>query len=112
MLSLLVRHGEVCHIPVCYRTDEHTDIFPGPGYRSDEVFNLNTMEPYSLDHLYREYSEFSKHIVLYLPRTSDLRQLAKLVDDGKQVIVEHYCIEGASKALCAYYGDFKLSLSD
>ncbi|EED23435.1 RNA methylase family protein, putative [Talaromyces stipitatus ATCC 10500] len=84
----------------------------GPGYRSDEVFNLQTMEPYSLGHLYREYSAFSKHIVLYLPRTSDLRQLAKLVGDGNHVIVEHYCIEGASKAICAYYGDFKLTLSD
>ena len=84
----------------------------GPGYRSDKIFNLQTMEPYSLDHLYKEYSMFTKHIVLYLPRTSDLRQLAKMIDDGEQVIVEHYCMEAASKAVCAYYGNFKLSLSD
>lgn len=67
------------------------------------------MEPYSLKHLYQEYSLFSKYIVLYIPRTSDLRQLAKVVEDGKMISVKHYCIEGSSKAICAYYGDFNLA---
>ncbi|KAI9925158.1 hypothetical protein ASPWEDRAFT_45905 [Aspergillus wentii DTO 134E9] len=78
----------------------------GPGYRSDWVFNLRTMEPYSLAHLYNEFSLFTEHIVLFLPRTSDLKQLAKVVDDGKKATVMHYCMEGASKALCIYYGGF------
>lgn len=67
------------------------------------------MEPYSLSTLYAEYSAFSPHIVLYLPRSSDVRQLAKLVDDGQKVTVMHYCMEGASKALCVFYGDFHVS---
>lgn len=70
------------------------------------------MEPYSVNHLYREYSLFSRHIILYLPRTSDLRQLAHLVEDGKKINVKHYCIEGASKAICAYYGDFEMVMDD
>ncbi|KAJ9215502.1 hypothetical protein DTO166G4_2872 [Paecilomyces variotii] len=80
----------------------------GPGYRSDEVFNLRTMEPYPLSKLYEEYSVFTEHMVLYLPRTSDLKQLAKVVKDDKKATVMHYCMEGASKALCIYYGDFHL----
>lgn len=80
----------------------------GPGYRSDEVFSLRTMEPYSLKKLYEEFSRFTGHMVLYLPRTSDVRQLAKVVKDGKKATVMHYCMEGASKALCVYYGDFKM----
>lgn len=80
----------------------------GPGYRSDKVFNLRTMEPYSLATLYNEYSTFSEHMVLYLPRTSDVRQLAKLVPDGQKVAVMHYCMEGASKALCIFYGGFRV----
>lgn len=83
-------------------------LLPGPGYRSDQVFNLRTMEPYSLSTLYKEYSAFSSHMVLYLPRSSDVRQLAKLVDDGQKVTVMHYCMEGASKALCIFYGDFNV----
>lgn len=82
----------------------------GPGYRGDAVFNLKTMEPYSLSTLYKEYSAFTEHMVLFLPRTSDLRQLAKVVKEGHKAAVEHYCIEGASKALCVYYGGFNLAL--
>ncbi|KAE8344576.1 hypothetical protein BDV24DRAFT_126759 [Aspergillus arachidicola] len=80
----------------------------GPGYRSDKVFNLGTMEPYSLATLYGEYALFTEHMVLYLPRTSNVKQLAKLVKDGEKATVMHYCMEGASKALCIYYGGFNL----
>ncbi|KAE8366970.1 RNA cap guanine-N2 methyltransferase-domain-containing protein [Aspergillus caelatus] len=80
----------------------------GPGYRSDKVFNLSTMEPYSLATLYNEYALFTEHMVLYLPRTSNVKQLAKLVKDGGKATVMHYCMEGASKALCIYYGGFNL----
>ncbi|KAI9376209.1 RNA cap guanine-N2 methyltransferase-domain-containing protein [Aspergillus egyptiacus] len=81
----------------------------GPGYRSASVFDLKTMEPYSLRTLYTEFSLFSPHIVLYLPRTSDLNQLARFVKDDHPAAVMHYCMRGASKALCIFYGDFKYS---
>lgn len=95
----------------------------GPSYRAHEVFDLSTMQPYNLRKLYDEFTKISKDVVLYLPRTSDLNELADLVDDDKQISVTHYCMRGASKvgkvlqdmnmqgslknqALCAYYGDF------
>lgn len=66
------------------------------------------MEPYSLRILRDEFSAFSQHMVLYLPRTSDLKQLAKEVPDDKKVMAMHYCLEGSSKALCIYYGGFNM----
>ncbi|KAF3480404.1 uncharacterized protein GIQ15_05751 [Arthroderma uncinatum] len=39
----------------------------GPGYRSDEVFNLSTMEPYSLEVLHAEFSRFTNDVVPVLP---------------------------------------------
>lgn len=66
------------------------------------------MEPYSLEKLYQEYSLFTEHIAMYLPRTSNVQQLAKYVPQGQKVTVMHYCTEGASKALCIYYGGFDL----
>jgi trimethylguanosine synthase len=48
-------------------------------------------------------------MVLFIPRTSDLKQLAKLVPEGDQAMVMHYCMEGASKALCIFYGDFNVT---
>ncbi|KUJ22269.1 RNA methylase family protein-like protein [Mollisia scopiformis] len=72
----------------------------GPGYTSDEIFNLHTMAPYSI----KQIHEACKGIysALFLPRTSDLRQIAKLAPEGKKVEVVQYCMEGASKALVAY----------
>lgn len=55
------------------------------------------MQPYNLDALYKKFSKLSKHIVLYLPRNSDLNQIARYAPDGKKVEVAHYCILGASK---------------
>ncbi|KAF3055833.1 Trimethylguanosine synthase [Daldinia childiae] len=72
----------------------------GPGYRTDEIFDLNTMEPYSLAQLHGAYRTMDH--ALYLPRTSDLRQIAKLVPDGTKIEVVQYCVEGASKAMVTY----------
>ena len=69
----------------------------GQGYRSDEIFDLSTMQPYSLNKIYESLAKVSPDIALYLPRTSDLRQLAKYAPEGRKVEVVHYCMEGASK---------------
>lgn len=55
------------------------------------------MEPYNFDILYRSFSKISKDLVLYLPRTSDLNQIAKYAPEGKKLAVAHYAIMGASK---------------
>ncbi len=47
-------------------------------------------------------------MVLYLPRTSDLRQIAQVVDGDKKIQVIHYCTNGSSRALCTYLGDWAL----
>jgi trimethylguanosine synthase len=88
----------------------------------DEVFNLNTMQPYNLKKILTEFRKVTEDIVLYLPRTSNLNQIADFAKDGDQVPVVHYCMNGASKvsavcfwsrssthrrqALCAYFGKF------
>ena len=55
------------------------------------------MEPYNLDTLYKSFSKYSKEVVLYLPRTSDLNQIARYAEGGKKLEVAHYAIMGASK---------------
>lgn len=78
----------------------------GPTYTDFEVFDLGMMEPYSLDKLYSAFSKQCKEVVLYLPRTSDLRQLAEHAGDEKELEVTHYCMRGASKAMCVFFGNF------
>lgn len=77
----------------------YADIRPGPTYRGDQVFDLKTMQPYNLHKLYSDFTKISKEVVLYLPRTSDLNQLAKYVPENQNIQVAHYCMWGASKVI-------------
>lgn len=65
------------------------------------------MQPYSMQQLHDAFTAVSKDTVLYLPRTSDLRQVAKYVKKGDKLKVTHYCMHGASKAICVFFGDFE-----
>ncbi|EXJ93199.1 hypothetical protein A1O3_01756 [Capronia epimyces CBS 606.96] len=78
----------------------------GPGYRTADVFDLESMQPYSFSYIYDSFKKLTPNQVLYLPRTSDLRQIAARVERGKKTQIVHYCTNGTSRALCAYLGDW------
>lgn len=65
--------------------------------------DLNKM-PYSLDFMFSKFSQITQDIVLYLPRTSDLNQIADCMKNDDKAQIVHYCIQENSKALCAYFG--------
>ncbi|KAL8884470.1 MAG: hypothetical protein Q9215_007493, partial [Flavoplaca cf. flavocitrina] len=69
----------------------------GPGYSTDPIFNLATMQPYCLDGILDSFRQFTQGIALFLPRTSDLKQLANASHSLEKVKAIHYCMEGASK---------------
>jgi len=69
----------------------------GPGYRSDMVFDLSKMQPYTLSDLLEPLRKLTSDVVIYLPRTSDMRQLAIETEGDGKTTVMHYCMEGASK---------------
>ncbi|EXM08259.1 RNA cap guanine-N2 methyltransferase-domain-containing protein [Fusarium oxysporum II5] len=103
-LDKLFNHTEELHPNLRVSLDE-TVLFAsppwgGPGYRTDEVFNLYNMQPYNLDDLHTAYNRLDH--ALFLPRTSDIRQIARLAPPDRKVEVVQYCMEGASKALVAY----------
>jgi trimethylguanosine synthase len=64
------------------------------------------MQPYNLDTLFTTFSKVTKDIIMFLPRTSDMNQIVKYNDREDKMQVMHYCFDGASRALCAYYGSF------
>ena len=69
----------------------------GPGYSTSDVFDLSSMLPYNLATLHGALRDLTPSVALYLPRTSDLRQLANRDNDKRKIAVVHYCMEGASK---------------
>lgn len=80
-----------CSLVLC------TLIATGTEYGAEDVFDLTKMEPYNLDKLYKSFTKVTKEVVLYLPRTSDLNQIARYGQDGKKLEVAHYAMMGASK---------------
>ena len=74
----------------------------GVSYADRDVFDLSTMEPYNLAEIHAAC--WPMRHVLFLPRTSDIRQVAALVPEGKgeKVDVVQYCMHGASKGMVAY----------
>lgn len=72
----------------------------GVSYAETEVFDLGAMEPYSLAEIHEACREM-RH-VLFLPRNSDVRQVAGLVRGEGKVDVVQYCMFGASKGMVAY----------
>ena len=77
----------------------------GTSYGEDDIFDLTKMEPYNLDKLYKSFTKITKELVLYLPRNSDLNQIARYVPEGQKLEVAHYAIMAASKvcpADCGY----------
>lgn len=72
----------------------------GVDYKDQDVFDLSTMAPYNLRDIYEACTPMAQ--VLFLPRTSDVRQIAELVEEGEKVNVVQYCMYGASKAMVAY----------
>jgi trimethylguanosine synthase len=76
---------------------EYLLIVAGTEYGADDVFDLTKMEPYNLEKLYKSFTKISKEVVLYLPRTSDLNQIARYGQEGKKLEVAHYAMMGASK---------------
>jgi trimethylguanosine synthase len=69
----------------------------GTNYKDDLVFDLDMMEPYSLQKLHGEFLKISPDVALYLPRSSNLNQVAKYAKDGQELQAMHYCVDGASK---------------
>jgi len=103
-LKLLVEQPDHLHPNLRTNTDT-TVVFAsppwgGPGYRTDEVFDLYTMQPYGLGDLSDACGPMDH--ALYLPRTSDIRQIAKLAPKDEKIEVVQYCMEGASKAMVAF----------
>lgn len=97
---MLVRHGEVSRTS----TDDVIIwlIVKGTEYGVDNIFDLTKIEPYNLEKLYKSFTKYSKELVLYLPRNSDLNQLARYAQGEKKLEVAHYAIMGASKVGLSY----------
>ena len=69
----------------------------GPEYTDSDVFDLHQMRPYGLQELWDTFKPISLDLAMYLPRNSDLEQIAQLAKEGETYDVVHYALWGSSK---------------
>ena len=69
----------------------------GPNYSHEDIFSLESMQPYTLADIFGPVAKLTEDIILYLPRTSDLNELAMYVPEKCEISVIHYCMNGHSK---------------
>ncbi|PWA91888.1 WW domain-containing protein [Artemisia annua] len=79
----------------------------GPDYSESKIFDINTMlKPHSGKHLFNVAKEIAPRMVMYLPKNSDISQLADLALSARppwKLEVEKNVINDKLKAITAYF---------
>ncbi|KAM4552063.1 trimethylguanosine synthase [Odontesthes bonariensis] len=77
----------------------------GPDYLTADVFDIRTMmEPDGFD-IFSKAKQISENIVFFLPRNTDVDQIASLAGPGGKVEVEQNFLNNKLKTVTAYFGD-------
>ncbi|PWA76804.1 WW domain-containing protein [Artemisia annua] len=79
----------------------------GPDYNETKIFDINTMlKPHSGKHLFNVAKKVAPRVVMYLPKNSDIGQLADLALSTRppwKLEVEKNVLNGKLKAITAYF---------
>jgi len=76
----------------------------GPDYIKTEKFDISTMILNGFE-IYNSARLISQNIAYFLPRNTDILQLAALTGPGNFVEVEQNMFDEKTKTITAYYGD-------
>jgi len=81
----------------------------GPEYANQAVFNLRKMgrQINGLE-VFETAKKVTENIAYYVPRNTNVNQLATLAGKGGNVIIEENLLNSKTKSLTAYYGNFAM----
>lgn len=69
------------HIPKTFDFIFCSPPWGGPGYKSQQVFDLHAMEPFGIRQICHSIRKFSENFGLFLPRTLDLDQIREVTHE-------------------------------
>ncbi|WBW72894.1 rRNA methyltransferase Tgs1 [Schizosaccharomyces osmophilus] len=75
----------------------------GPSYSGKSTYSLNDLIPYTFDILYKEAFRITPYIAAFLPKNTDIDELAQYSTDKNRIVVTNFLYEGYSKAICCYF---------
>ncbi|XP_068093492.1 trimethylguanosine synthase [Hyperolius riggenbachi] len=77
----------------------------GPDYVSAEIFDIKTMMNLDGFEIFQLSQKISKNIIYFVPRNTDIEQVASLAGPGGQVEIEQNFLNKKLKTLTVYFGD-------
>ncbi|XP_053571024.1 trimethylguanosine synthase [Bombina bombina] len=77
----------------------------GPDYVSAETFDIRTMMSPDGFEIFKLSQQITKNIVYFLPRNTDVEQVASLAGPGGKVEIEQNFLNNKLKTMTVYFGD-------
>ncbi|XP_069477162.1 trimethylguanosine synthase [Ambystoma mexicanum] len=77
----------------------------GPDYANVDTFDIGTMISLDGFEVFKQTQKITNNIVYFLPRNSNIDQVASLAGPGGQVEIEQNFLNNALKTISAYFGD-------
>ncbi|XP_075069627.1 trimethylguanosine synthase isoform X2 [Mixophyes fleayi] len=77
----------------------------GPSYSSAETFDIKTMMSPDGFEIFQLSQQITKNIIYFLPRNTDVEQVASLAGPGGQVEIEQNFLNKKLKTISVYFGD-------
>ncbi|KAI9596756.1 RNA cap guanine-N2 methyltransferase-domain-containing protein [Syncephalis fuscata] len=77
----------------------------GPNYKASTTFDIDTMMPMNGTKLFQQTRKITHNIAYFLPKNTNLDQLAALSVPGETCEVEQALLRSKMKAITVYYGD-------
>ncbi|XP_075682348.1 trimethylguanosine synthase isoform X2 [Rhinoderma darwinii] len=78
----------------------------GPDYVSAETFDIKTMMSPDGFEIFQLSQQITKNIIYFVPRNTDVEQVASLAGPGGQVEIEQNFLNKKLKTMTVYFGDF------
>ncbi|XP_063307455.1 trimethylguanosine synthase isoform X2 [Pelobates fuscus] len=96
---------------MCLAPDLRADVvflsppWGGPDYSSAETFDIKTMMLLDGFEVFRLSQQITRNIIYFLPRNTDMEQVASLAGPGGQVEIEQNFLNKKLKTMTVYFGD-------
>uniref|UniRef100_A0A8C5MA97 Trimethylguanosine synthase n=1 Tax=Leptobrachium leishanense TaxID=445787 RepID=A0A8C5MA97_9ANUR len=96
---------------MCLAPDLRADVvflsppWGGPDYASAETFDIKTMMSLDGFEVFKLSQQITKNIIYFLPRNTDMEQVASLAGPGGKVEIEQNFLNKKLKTMTVYFGD-------
>ncbi|EEB08735.1 RNA methyltransferase Tgs1 [Schizosaccharomyces japonicus yFS275] len=75
----------------------------GPSYSQKDAYSLSDLTPYPFEALYKQALKITPFVAAFLPKHTDLYELADYGDLTNRVHIQHFAHNGVPRTMCCYF---------